>query len=296
MHGAKAPITIGMPVYNAEALIDNAIRSVLRQTYADFRVVISDNASTDGTSEICARHARDDPRVTYIRQSENIGAEANFDLLLTEARSKYFMWAAADDTRSDDFLALNIAFLDAHPDFVASTCPVRFQGGTPDPLVMGDATRAEATAEQRIARFFDGWHANGRYYSLFRRDALSFWPGMRKDYLGSDWAFSVEMLRRGKMNRVEEGFVELGREGFSHSLGIFARYRKSWLHWIVPFHELRRHVLALLPSSPEKAEVRRKLFHLNVAAARLQLRYELERRRQARVRGGHLGFYRRGAA
>lgn len=281
MPGAEGPITIGMPVYNAESVLDEAIRSILRQTCHDFRLVISDNASTDRTRELCEEHARADARIDYVRQPKNLGAEGNFDYLLKRATSKYFMWAAADDTRSDDFLRLNFDFLEASPDFVSSTCPVQFKGGEPDPVAMGDATLAHDTPAERIAAFFGAWHANGRYYALFRREAMSFWPEMRKDFLGSDWAFSVEMLRRGKMNRLSAGFLELGRGGISGGYGIFSRYRSRGRDWVVPFYDLTRHVLRVMPPGQERRSVARHLLHLNYSAFKLQIRYERERKRTA---------------
>src|SRR6266581_1269234 len=134
-------VTIGLPVYNGEAIVASAIESILAQTCADFRLVISDNASTDATERICREFAQRDDRITYVRQPSNIGADANFGFLLDQAHSEYFMWAAADDTRSADFLQENLEFHDAHLDFVGSTCPVRFVGGDYDPVRMGDETR-----------------------------------------------------------------------------------------------------------------------------------------------------------
>lgn len=99
---SKLPkISIGMPVYNGEKYIKEAIESILNQTFQDFEVVISDNCSVDNTQEICEKYVSLDPRIKYVRQSKNIGANLNFKFLLTYARADYFMWLAHDDMMGD---------------------------------------------------------------------------------------------------------------------------------------------------------------------------------------------------
>jgi glycosyltransferase involved in cell wall biosynthesis len=87
-------ISIGMPVYNGEKYIREALDSLLAQTFTDFELIISDNASTDSTSNICKEYAIRDSRIRYIRQHKNIGAIANFKFLLEQASGDFFMWAA----------------------------------------------------------------------------------------------------------------------------------------------------------------------------------------------------------
>src|SRR5690242_3957153 len=97
-------VTIGMPVYNGGEKLRHVLQTIVGQTYKNFLLIISDNASTDVTESICRDLASRDQRVIYIRQSENIGAEANFDFVLSKAGTEHFMWAAADDLRSEDFI------------------------------------------------------------------------------------------------------------------------------------------------------------------------------------------------
>ncbi|HET6324545.1 MAG TPA: glycosyltransferase, partial [Planctomycetaceae bacterium] len=74
---AAPPISIGMPVFNGEKYIVEALDSILGQTYSDFELIISDNASNDRTAEICQEFARKDQRIRYFRQSTNLGAPRN---------------------------------------------------------------------------------------------------------------------------------------------------------------------------------------------------------------------------
>lgn len=90
-------VSIGMPVYNGAKYIREALDSLLVQTFTDLELIISDNASTDDTQAICEEYAQRDPRISYVRQSENKGALANFQFVLDQASGEFFMWAAADD-------------------------------------------------------------------------------------------------------------------------------------------------------------------------------------------------------
>jgi len=97
-------VSIGMPVYNGEEYIVEAIESILAQTFKDFEFIISDNASTDKTQEICEKYAKADNRIQYIRQKENIGALKNFEFVLFKSNFEYFMWAAHDDIWSENWI------------------------------------------------------------------------------------------------------------------------------------------------------------------------------------------------
>lgn len=90
-------VSVGMPVFNGEKYIRESLDSLLGQTFTDFELLISDNASTDGTETICREYAGRDSRIRYIRQERNLGIAANFEFVLKESRGQYFTWAASDD-------------------------------------------------------------------------------------------------------------------------------------------------------------------------------------------------------
>ena len=112
-------VSIGMPVYNGANFIREAIDSLLLQTFTDFELIISDNASIDETEAICREYAKKDLRIRYIRQPENRGIIFNFKLVLEEAKGEYFMWAAHDDiVSSKDYLAILLNVIKDRYDFV----------------------------------------------------------------------------------------------------------------------------------------------------------------------------------
>ena len=270
-------------MFNGAATLRTVLDALLGQSFSDFEIIVSDNASTDGTDLICQRYQAMDPRIRCIRQKQNLGAEANFCYVFEQARGEYFMWAAADDVRSPDFLEVNIAFLRAHPDYVASTSPVRFRGEDFDEIRMGDRSLASSDRYRRIVDFFRSWHANGRFYSVIRSSAVRRWQQLESSsFFGADWTLVTHLASLGKLNRTPQGWVELGKDGISNSGRIFARYRSSALDWVLPFRRMSMVALRQLKGAPFPLRLRlaAKLLRLNVAAARVQLR---QHRQSARL-------------
>lgn len=113
-------LTIGLPVYNGEKTIKKILESILAQTFQDFILIISDNASTDLTEKICEEYSKKDSRIQYIKQKKNIGLLNNWNFLLKNATTKYFMWIEADDYYDHDFIKKNIQILESNEKFVGS--------------------------------------------------------------------------------------------------------------------------------------------------------------------------------
>ena len=99
-----AQVSIGMPVFNGEAFLVDALNDLTSQTFVNFELLISDNCSTDNTEAICREFASRDARISYFRQASNIGAIPNFQFVLDQAAGQYFMWAAADDKWSPNWV------------------------------------------------------------------------------------------------------------------------------------------------------------------------------------------------
>jgi glycosyltransferase involved in cell wall biosynthesis len=114
-------VAIGLPIYNGANYLAAAIDSILAQSYGDFDFLISDNASTDGTEEICRSYAQRDSRIRYIRQLKNVGAATNYNILVGMTDSPYFKWAAHDDVLAPGFLAACVAVLDRDPTVVLAS-------------------------------------------------------------------------------------------------------------------------------------------------------------------------------
>jgi glycosyltransferase involved in cell wall biosynthesis len=118
MGPAEVLVTIGVPVYNGERFLRQCLDSLLAQTYRDFVLIISDNASTDATREICESYAKADSRVRYHRNAVNIGLYGNFNLLLGLVRTPYVKLASADDFWAPTMLADAMAEMQRDPSLV----------------------------------------------------------------------------------------------------------------------------------------------------------------------------------
>jgi glycosyltransferase involved in cell wall biosynthesis len=105
-------------VYNGEKYVAESIEALLGQSFTDFELIISDNASTDGTGEISRHYEKEDSRVRYFRQPQNIGLSPNHNFVAEQARGELFKWASNDDLYARDLLERCVDALDKHPDVV----------------------------------------------------------------------------------------------------------------------------------------------------------------------------------
>lgn len=104
-------VSIGLPTYNRARYLPRALDSLLGQTYKNFELIISDNASTDQTEDICRDYAARDHRIRYIRQKTNIGMVKNFNEVFTRASGVFFMWAGDDDWWEENYISTLLSIL-----------------------------------------------------------------------------------------------------------------------------------------------------------------------------------------
>ena len=105
-------LSIGIPVFNGERYLRQALDSLLNQTYQDFELIISDNASTDKTSQICLEYAKRDSRIAYHRNRRNVGGPRNYNRVFELSSGKYFKWTAYDDFLAPDYLEKCVRILE----------------------------------------------------------------------------------------------------------------------------------------------------------------------------------------
>ncbi|MFY7991180.1 MAG: glycosyltransferase family 2 protein [Fluviicola sp.] len=113
-------LTIGMPVFNDVAFIDASLRSILAQEDISFKLIISDDGSTDGSADICLDYASKDSRISYIRQPINLGISRNMEYLLAACDTPFFMWAGDDDLWDPRFCKILIDKLEQNPNAVSA--------------------------------------------------------------------------------------------------------------------------------------------------------------------------------
>jgi glycosyltransferase involved in cell wall biosynthesis len=186
--GPSSSVVIGVPVRNGGAILELALKSLTDQTHSNLEIIISDNASTDQTAEICERFARQDSRIRYIRQSVRLSAEDNFRFVFERTESDWFLWAAHDDLRDQNYLEVLLRGFAAHPsaalvftDTVIFSDPIR---RTPVGQLSGSPSSTGPSAADRHRRIVQ----NGatKFYGLFRSDVVRAfrWPKLP---IGHDW-------------------------------------------------------------------------------------------------------------
>jgi glycosyltransferase involved in cell wall biosynthesis len=198
-----ATVTVALPVYNGEDYLEEALAGLLAQTYTDFELVISDNASTDRTAEICQAYAARDPRIRYVRQPTNLGAVPNHNLLLALARGRYFKWVGADDIYLPRLLERSVEAIQAHPEAVL----VNVWDGVVDGAGNRNAVTypLDTANPSAHARFRSVLRANGGndFYGLFRTADLRRIRPLGS-FLHSDRAYMGELAMNGPFHQVPE--------------------------------------------------------------------------------------------
>jgi glycosyltransferase involved in cell wall biosynthesis len=267
-------ISIGMPIYNSEDTLENAILSIINQDYKNIELIISDNSSTDKTEEICRRFANYDSRVKYVRQNFNIGPTANFEYVLANSSGKYFMWAAGDDSRSSRFISVNLAALSENPNIVASTSPNIFDK---DSRLIENEVRISLLGNRasRFKQFLNNPHqTHGLFYSLIRIESIRSCPWIREIIFGWDWAIVLYLANQGEINRTNSELIIFGTAGYSRQNNIYLAHGLSGFKRIIPYSIFSKRVLSLIRPWPknESFPIFFKVIWLNLKTLLLEYR------------------------
>jgi glycosyltransferase involved in cell wall biosynthesis len=247
-HDPLPDVTIGLAAYKCAATLERALDSLLRQTYPNFIIIVSDNCSPDGAGDICARYALQDSRVRHNKRADTVSVAENYRFLLAQAQTPYFMWAAADDLWAPSFLESNRAFLIENPDYVLSQSRVIFTSqGEPTRFAVGTYALRDSLT-RNAAQFFRKPSDNSRFYGVWRTQNL------RDSYpeeitYGFDWLISGVSLRYGKHNeirtvdmvrdetpapRYSESVAQYGGGAFSRFFPAFPLTRQILVKRLVP--------------------------------------------------------------
>jgi glycosyltransferase involved in cell wall biosynthesis len=205
MNHGRPSISVGVPVRNGAQFLAETLDSLLAQSYPDFELIISDNASTDQTEAICREYAARDPRIRYYRSQRDLGLAQNYNFLFEMARGKYFRWAAADDVCKPHYLQRCLEALEHHPEVALAYTKVEFidenGSGVPgtDP---GFDLRSDEACE-RLRYVILAGHWVNAIFGLIRIDALRRTRLLPK-YPGGDYTFLGELALEGKFFEVPE--------------------------------------------------------------------------------------------
>ncbi len=198
-------VSVGLPVYNGERYLAETLDSILAQEFGDFEIIISDNASTDGTRDICEAYARIDERITYSRLPENLGAAANYNRVFRMSQGNLFKWAAHDDLLRPTFLA---------------RCVEPFRSGKTTPAIVyphaefidensesigPDLDRMQATSSYSFIRAFQalqGMNMVASVFGVFHRETLEK-TRLIGSFAASDYVLLLEVSILGRIIQLE---------------------------------------------------------------------------------------------
>ena len=228
-------VSIGLPVFNGERFVAEAIDSILAQTFEDFELIISDNASTDGTEEICRRYAEKDERIRFVRNRENYGAAFNFNQTFHLSSGGYFKWVAHDDLLSPEFLQQCVDVLDrdasvvlAYPGWMAiDEDGQRLDRG----YVTWDVTSVDVVDRFRRTMAMDS-RGGGPIWGLIRSEVLMR-TRLQPPYPHGDHVLLAELSLYGRFLEIE---APLFQHRWHPGRYVLSSSRRRMAEWWRPTH------------------------------------------------------------
>jgi glycosyltransferase involved in cell wall biosynthesis len=229
-------VTLGMPVYNGEAYLEESLRSLVGQTYEDFELIISDNASTDRTSTICRDFANNDRRIRYRRNAENVGFVRNQNPIIRDAIGDYFLLTHSDDVRLPTYLERTIPILDEDPGITVCYTRTRDidEHGMFLPRKELDMRYDSEDHAERFRDIIRMDHLCEPVFGLTRVSALR-QSRLHGDYADSDRVLLAELLLLGRFVRLPECLFH--RRAHAQQSTAIAPNRQSRTVWYNPAYE-----------------------------------------------------------
>ncbi|MBC8481199.1 MAG: glycosyltransferase family 2 protein [Planctomycetes bacterium] len=208
-------VTIGLPVHNGQSFIAEAIESVMTQTFTDLELLISDNASTDATPDICREFEKKDKRIKYLRNENNIGAVQNFNNLVALSTGTYFKWLAADNGLKPTFVEKSVILLDNNPEVILVTSKYIQRDEVANSWRFFDYDH-DLTALKPVERFRQLLSRKGL---VCDRSNLPIWALMRKSqlqktpllgsFIGCDDCLLLDLAIRGEFAQLPQRLIIL---------------------------------------------------------------------------------------
>jgi glycosyltransferase involved in cell wall biosynthesis len=199
-------VSVGIPVYNGERYLGETIESILAQTFTDFELVISDNASTDRTEAICRTFSSRDPRIKYFRNQDNIGGSKNFARAFELSRAPYFKWAAHDDLCGPTLLENCLKILEENSAVVVCYPSIGFVDQTGAIVGHHDpcCNLRSPLPSERVRNFLFSAKTNCLpMFGLIRRDALKK-TLLLAPYISSDQILLLQLALLGEFYEERE--------------------------------------------------------------------------------------------
>lgn len=234
-----------MPVYNSSETVISAIKSILAQSYSNFELIISDNASSDSTAEICKYFASIDNRVKFHQQPYNFGGIFNFNYVLSVSTGDFFMWAAGDDVRTHTFLEENVTALLREKNLAASTSLNRMEN---DNEIVDFGLYGSYL--NRLNHFLqNSYKSHALFYSVMRIDVIKKCNWLSEEFIAWDWAVVLFLATSGEINRTQNAISIFGSKGASTSVEKYSGYGMNKFTRHFPFWKFSKKSLQIVRPS-----------------------------------------------
>jgi len=210
-------VSVALPTYQRASQLRRAIESVLAQDYERIELIISDNASTDGTRELCEEYVARNPSIRYVRQPENVGPTCNFEQLRPLARGEYFLFLGDDDWIDPGYVSACVTSIEAHPGsaLVAGRALYHRPGGVnaePHPVNIEDED-----PRRRVLRFCREVRSNGVFYGVMPVAMDRRAPALR-NVQGGDMVHVMALAYLGRVRTLEDAALHRTVDGMTVSL------------------------------------------------------------------------------
>ncbi len=239
----KPLITIGLPAYNGEQTIKRTIDSILSQTFYNFKLIISDDGSTDSTPNVCREYEQKDDRVKYLQKNKTTGWIWNFIDLAEKSNTKYFVWIAQDDYWDSQFIEKNINILEKNSKIVASISDIQLIGPniknyySNQKIVHSKDNHTKfkfvrpiiGTLNEKIENILEfNWSIN--LYSIFRTEVLKA-SLVHNAFVSWDFALILNVVKYGDLNVLDEVLAYRDTEGVTSIKSIIKSVKTQKLGW-----------------------------------------------------------------
>ncbi|HEV7903627.1 MAG TPA: glycosyltransferase family 2 protein [Pyrinomonadaceae bacterium] len=213
----RAPlVSVGLPTYNRASKLRRAVESVLAQDYPNFELIISDNASPDGTQAMCEELSRRDSRIRYVRQPVNLGLAKNFEFVLAQARGEFFVWLSDDDWFDSSYLSQCAGALVAQAELGLACGTDKYYEDGKFVFENRRINLLEDSGSERVLSYYRQVGINGTFYGLMRREQLLRIPFQAA--LGGDWLLVARVAFLSKVKALESVAINRSVTGASQDL------------------------------------------------------------------------------
>jgi glycosyltransferase involved in cell wall biosynthesis len=210
-------VTIGIPTYNGGKRIHKALDSILEQDYPALEIMVSNNASTDNTEEVCKQYQARDSRIQYVCQPANLGVVGNYMYLLNNARGKYFLWLCDDDEFETGVISRYVHFMESHPEHVLVSGEIAYWENGKLFYTEQNLSFESESPEKRVLDYYRSVVHGAIIYGMMRREIACKIP--LRPVFGTDWHFTAELAFLGKIS--QQDFVSYNKQAGGLSVSPF---------------------------------------------------------------------------